>query len=331
MSISQEQYADILESYKTRRRDNRLKEQQRKDEIWSLIPDIRRIDESIAHISMQKARQMVLHPDPKMKEDLHREIETLSMEKVNLLVLHGYPADYLDPIYSCPICRDTGSTAQGDCRCFRRHVADILYDQSNLREILARENFNNFRTDYYSDRIIGTEAVSPRDNILHILKVSRDFIRDFSTDPGQNLLLYGSAGVGKTFLSHCIADQLLKGGNSVIYLTAWQFFHQLERFTFDRDGRSEDVPAHMQSCDLLIIDDLGTELNNAFVNSQLFLCMNERILRHKSTIISTNLSLKQISAAYTERVSSRIIEYYTLLHMYGEDIRVKKAVSSLDE
>ena len=144
-------------------------------------------------------------------------------------------------------------------------------------------------------------------------------------------MIYGNAGVGKTFLSNCIAGELLNRGKGVIYLTAYQFFDQLADYTFRRGANNaQTLPAFLH-CDLLIIDDLGTELNNSYINSQLFLCINEGILNKKSTIISTNLSLEQINRSYTERVFSRIIQSYTLLHIYGEDIRIKKTFSSLDE
>lgn len=189
------------------------------------------------------------------------------------------------------------------------------------------ESFSAFRREYYSTQRSGREKLSPRENIENVLSASHSFIESFDSKPGQNLLIYGNAGVGKTFLSNCIAGELLNRGKGVIYLTAYQFFDQLADYTFRRGANNaQTLPAFLH-CDLLIIDDLGTELNNSFINSQLFLCINERILNKKSTIISTNLSLEQINRSYTERVFSRIIQSYTLLHIYGEDIRIKKAFS----
>lgn len=330
MSLSQQQYMDILNGYSNRRRSNHLKEQQRREEIYHVIPDIRKIDEQIAFISLQKTRYMLFHPETDKKEELHREIYALSMEKVNLLAMHGYPPDYLDPIYTCRSCQDTGYIGDNRCSCFHQYIADILYNQSNLKDILDHENFSTFCIDFYSKETTEKHPLSPRDNIKEVLNRSYAFIRQFDDPPGQNLLIYGNAGVGKTFLSNCIAGELLKKGKSVIYLTAYQFFHQLEDYTFRREEENADTLSWLLNCDLLIIDDLGTEMNNAFINSRLFLCMNERILKKKSTIINTNLSLKQLSRTYSERISSRIIESYALMHIYGEDIRIKKAVSSLD-
>lgn len=319
-----------MDAYSRRRRENRLILQQRRDEIYEEIPEIRRIDEEIAHISLNKTRYMLMHPEEDKREELHREIYALSMEKVNLLAQHGYPADYLDDIYHCPTCRDTGYIGDRRCSCFAAYASDILYDQSNLREVAGNNDFSAFRLDYYSDQKTDKHPLSPRENIRQILTRTEDFIRRFDEKPGQNILICGHAGVGKTFLSTCIAARLLKMGKSVIYLTSYQFFHHLEKSTFRRDAGEGDISGDLLQCDLLIIDDLGTEMNNSFTNSRLFLCINERMLKKKSTIINTNLSLKQINRIYSERVSSRIIESYLIFHIYGDDIRVKKAFSGSD-
>ena len=149
------------------------------------------------------------------------------------------------------------------------------------------------------------------------------FIDDFENKP-KNLFLYGNTGVGKTFLSNCVAKDLLDSGHSVIYFTAFQLFDILSKGVFEKD--SDAIAAHQNifDCDLLIIDDLGTELSNSFTTSQLFLCVNERILRHRSTIISTNLNLAQVADIYSERTLSRISDSYTIIKLFGDDIRIKK-------
>ena len=328
MSLSKNQYEDIMNGYDRRRRENHYLEQQRKDEIYQVIPQIRAIDEEIAHISLETARYMIFHPGEDKKEELHTRITDLSMEKIDLLVRNGYPADYLDPIYSCRLCKDTGYIGSKKCSCFAHYAGDILFEQSNLKTVLEKDCFASFREDYYQTEPYMDYSLTPRENIRLVLATCQRFLHDFDRFVGANLLIYGNAGVGKTFLSHCIAGELLNRSKSVIYLTAYQFFKKLEDNTFRRKNDAPDILPGLLECDLLIIDDLGTEMNNTFINSQLFLCINERILKQKSTIINTNLSLEQISCTYSERIFSRIVESYTLLHIYGDDIRIKKAVSA---
>ncbi|MCI6859460.1 MAG: ATP-binding protein [Eubacterium sp.] len=331
MALSTAQYQEIMKEYDEVRRRNYMTEQERKELVYQKIPEIREIDRKIAHISIAKAKEMVQKKVPDARESLRESIYELSMEKINLLAIHDFPADYLDPIYDCPKCRDTGYIGSEKCSCLNEKASSLLRKQSNMEGSIARENFANFCTEYYSPVPSGKERVSPRENICSILSQSHRFIEDFDRNPGQNLLIYGNAGVGKTFLSNCIGGELLSKGKNVLYLTAYQFFDRLADYTFRRKEENARTLPDFLHCDLLIIDDLGTELNNSFINSQLFLCMNERILNKKSTIISTNLSLERISHVYTERVFSRIIQSYTLFHIYGEDIRIKKAVSSLDK
>lgn len=141
-------------------------------------------------------------------------------------------------------------------------------------------------------------------------------------------MLYGDTGTGKTFLSNCIAKSLLDQCFSVIYFTAFELFDIFEKNVFDRASDVSEIHHQIFDCDLLIIDDLGTEFSNSFTTSQLFLCLNERLLAGKSTVISTNLSMKQIAEMYSERTFSRISSNYTLLKFFGDDIRIKKKVTS---
>ena len=316
------------------RRENRYIEEQRKDEVYQAVPAIRQIDEKIASRTVERTRKLLyLEGAAAAAQELacREEIRDLSMERIDLLVQNGYPADYLDPVYSCPACKDTGYVGNDKCSCFQARISVLLADQSNLADIRKDANFRNFRTDLYSTSPGPGDQESPRDNIHHVLESAGRFMEDVKLGKGPNLLIRGKTGVGKSFLSSCIGSELLDAGKSVLYLTAYQLFDRLADYTFRRSGSNEDDLPRILSCDLLIIDDLGTELTNNFVNSQLFLCINERILQGRSTIINTNLSLEQISRTYSERVSSRIIESYTILYIFGDDIRVKKALSTLDE
>ena len=153
--------------------------------------------------------------------------------------------------------------------------------------------------------------------------MAKDFVNSFG-ESSRNLFLYGDTGVGKTFLSNCIAKELINRSFSVLYLSAFELFDPLAKSKFDKDEDAAEMNEHIFDCDLLIIDDLGTELPNSFTVSQLFLCINERLVRRKSTIISTNLSLESLVETYSERTFSRITSNYTILKLTGDDIRIKK-------
>jgi DNA replication protein DnaC len=207
----------------------------------------------------------------------------------------------------------------------------MLYTQSNLQHILQLENFDTFSFSYYSqnhvDRKTGTTSIA---NITKAYHAAREFVDTFDTE-FRNLFFYGDTGVGKTFLSNCIAKELIDRSYSVIYLSSFDLFDILAKSQFDKDPQAEQMNHHIFDCDLLIIDDLGTELANSFTVSQLFLCLNERLLHKKSTIISTNLSLESLVEVYSERTFSRITSNYTLLKLTGDDIRIKKKLMIREE
>ncbi len=331
MTLTPEQYREIMDQYDLIRRTNYEAGVERRDRIYDEIPEIRIIDETIASESVEAARKMLFHPEEDRKDRLRTRIGSLAGRKRELLEERGYPPDYLEPVFACPHCQDTGYVGDQKCICFKQRIKEIISRQSNLTEEMGKQNFGTFRMDLYSTEIPPGKTLSPRDNMKDILDQVCSFIRSFEDKPGQNLLITGHSGVGKTFLSTCIAGELIRAGKTVVYLTAYRLFEQLADQAFHREARGEDILTKIREADLLIIDDLGTELNNAFVSSRLFLCINERILSKKSTIINTNFSLKEISKTYSERIFSRLIQFYTLLNIYGEDIRIKKAFSSIDD
>lgn len=328
MALTNEQYSAIMQQFDERRLQNKESEHKRLLQIYKEIPEIKAIDEKIASNSVAIGKKMLFSSDKAILKELKEKNFKLSMSKIELLTAHGYPANYLDPIYQCPRCKDSGYIGSNQCNCLKQAIVDLAYQQSNIKEILKKENFQYFSYEYYSTQKKG-DMLSPREQISSVVSICQDFIYHFDKNPGRNLLFQGNTGVGKTFLTNCIAKEILDSGHTVLYLTAFQFSEMISRHTFDKDfsNRQNDLFSHLFDSELLILDDLGTELNNAFITSQLFVCINERLLRKKSTIISTNLSLAQLSKAYSERIFSRIASNYTILKIYGEDIRLKKALS----
>lgn len=326
MALKNYQYNKILREYDNLQLQNKHALDVRTQEVYELIPELKVIDDEVVTCAIQSAKLMLMG-DGKSLPKLKKITDSASLRRMALLEKHGFPKDYLLLKYHCKDCKDSGYIGNAKCHCFKQAIVDIVYSQSNIKSAIHKENFSSFSYDYYSeDYVEPSTNLTPRDNIRKVVEVCRDFIDNFSTET-SNLLLYGNTGVGKTFLANCIAKELLDRANTVIYLTAFQLFDILEKNKF---GKSEDNYEsqnqfeYILDCDLLIIDDLGTELNNSFVNVQLYLCINERFLRNKSTIISTNLSLDNINTIYSERVFSRIASNYSLLKIVGEDIRLKK-------
>jgi len=324
MPLSNSQYDEIMRDYDKRQLHNRHLLDTRRDEVFRKLPRIKEIDALVASSAVEQAR-LYLNGDTSAVSALKAKLDSLRSEKKQLLSDHGYPLDYLEPVYTCRDCRDSGYRDGKKCHCFTQAVIDTVYAQSNIRGVLARENFDTFSYDYYSDEDISTTTgLSSLTTAQNAVRECRNFIKDFDSRHG-NLLIYGKTGVGKTFLSNCVAKELLEKGRSVIYFTAFQLFDILSRGVFDKDADAIAAHQNIFDCDLLVIDDLGTELSNAFTTSQLFLCVNERLLRSKSTIISTNLSLNQIVEIYSERTFSRLCDAYTLIHLFSRvDIRIQK-------
>lgn len=321
MALSNSQYETIIKGYERARDANRVLSESRREEVYDAIPGFRELEDSVSSLSVACARRM-LEGDEDALSRLHEELEEISSRQKRLLSRHGFPADYLEPVYSCPHCRDTGyiTGAEGrreKCRCFRQQEISLLYTQSNIQDMIARENFSTLSYEYYQgDDLRRFEAA---------VKLSRDFVRSFK-DSCRNLFFYGTVGIGKSFLSGCIARELLQVGNSVIYFSASGLFEILARYSFDAKAKEHlyGLYEDLYGCDLLIIDDLGTEITNNFVTSQLFACLNERHLRRRATLISTNISLEELRDRYSDRIFSRITSSFTLCKLTGPDIRILK-------
>lgn len=326
MSLTNTQYDAILRVYQETQLRRKREQDQRIREAFSKIPRLSEIDAEVASLSIKKAR-VLLSQNPPEDFDLEAAIRDLAEERRVLLLSGGFPEDYLELRYDCPRCRDTGFIGNQKCSCFRKAEVSLLYTQSNLQEILNEENFDHFRLSCYADDVTDpASGLSARKTAAQALDRAWKFVKNFSSQ-FENLCLYGDTGVGKTFLSHCIAKELIERGFSVIYFTAFDLFELLERHKFSSSEEIVDAHRHIFDCDLLIIDDLGTELTNSFVASQFFLCINERILRKKSTVISTNLSMEQFADIYSERTFSRILSHYKMIRLFGNDIRVQKRLT----
>lgn len=331
MGLSNSQYNAVMREYEEQQRNNRRDQERRVARVYACVPQIEALDQEIAVRGAASARR-ALGGDSGARESLRRELSDLREQKALLLQAAGFPPDYMEMRYRCPDCQDTGYAGGKRCHCFEQARMQILYDQSNIREVLERENFDTFSYQYFDDsRRLPGLPMTERAYMELIVKRCRAFADNFK-EKGGNLLFTGTTGVGKTFLTNCIARELLRRYVSVIYLSAHDLFEIFSRYKFHYESEEEAEGAyrHILECEMLIIDDLGTEVNNTFVSSQLFYCINERLLRKRGTIISTNLSMDQLRDAYSDRVTSRLMSSYTTIPLYGGDIRLKKRATSGD-
>lgn len=319
MNLSNSQYETIQREYDAIQLKNQHILNKRREEVYAACPAYEEASHAVSSLSIDYGKR-ILAEEPGAEENYRKELRALSKIKTELLVQSGFPADYLEPIFNCPECHDTGYTDGRRCHCFEQRIIEILYSQSNLQELLQTENFSALSYDYYKEE-------ADLANFKSAVETSLAFIKGFE-DEYQNLLFFGNVGTGKTFLSNCIAREILRLGYSVIYFSAENFFNQLSRYSFDTNNKEMLYKTYedLYNCDLVIIDDLGTELSNPFTNSKFFSFLNERYLRHKSIIISTNLQLEELKNRYSERILSRLASNFIFMKITGPDIRLCKNI-----
>ncbi len=320
---------DIKNEYDRIRRRNKALLDERREEIYARIPDIKDLElgSKLDYISL--IRERVLKGKAaedtgggKSKSDLVRK----------LLKDNGYPEDYLELTYDCEKCKDTGDIDGVRCSCYNKKVTEQLLKQSNLGNVLQAENFDTFNLDYYSSQKYKDMGYSPRENAEHALREAGKFVDAFEGGERiKGMLIYGETGRGKTFLSNCIAKRLIDRGHSVLYLSANQLFNDvIGAYLIEKREELKYIYDFVKEAELLIIDDLGTEMTNNLVNSQLFEVINIRAREEKPTLISTNRSIEQLKDRYQERILSRILADYTVLCMYGDNVRYTKRKMQLE-
>ncbi len=321
MPLTNEQFARIEREYQKRRDAGRSEEERRRQEVFAGIPAYAALDRRRLELTMDMARTRLGGQREGIREK-QAELDSLRERKAALLTEAGYPADYLDPVYACPICRDTGFADGEKCRCFRRLSMELFHHSSGLWSAGADETFDSFNLRCFGDEPLEElGGRSARDNMRRHLKTAREYTEHFGEKKG-NLLLTGPVGTGKTFLCSCIASSLSDLGYAIMYMTASEYFDMLNRLQFgEQEGSFEETQA---SADLLILGDLGMELDTRPVQTHLFRTVNERILKGQATIISTNLSMNQIREQYSERVASRLMGNYQVLRFAGGDLRFRR-------
>ncbi len=305
--------------------------QKEKENLYLEFPELHEIDKKISALAFSSMKELTKNNDKKIIKKLNSNIENLKKQKENILNNIGEKAQKIIPNYECKKCNDTGYIFNGNftemCSCLKQKIYNIEYNKTNISN-LEKQNFNNFNLNFYSDEINKSKYnsdISPKENIKKIKNICHKFINNFDDIEQRNLLFTGNTGLGKTFLSSCIANELLKKEKTVLYQTASVMLDTIISYRFGKPNVSKDIYDYLLNVDLLIIDDLGTEGVNNMKIVELFNILNSRLLnKNKKTIISTNLSLQNLFNIYDERIVSRIVGNYDICYFFGEDIRFKK-------
>jgi len=304
--------------------------EERRASIYENFPPVAAIDHKLSAIGLSLAKLTLAKNKPGLQA-ARAEYEALKQDKAAILQAGGIPEDYLTATYECAICSDTGykppepGQLPTRCSCLKQRLVEAYYSLSNIRGILDEENFDTFDARCFSPTVVESEGISPLTNMQAIYRMATDFVQDFNSK-FDNLLLYGRTGLGKTFICHCIAKDLLDTGHTVLYLTAPRLFKIIEDYRFNRDAMTEpeEMLEAVADVDLLILDDLGAEFVTVVTSSALFDIVNQRLLAKKPMVISSNLAPHELERHYSERIVSRLAGYYRMIKFFGEDIRVKK-------
>ncbi|MBQ3420644.1 MAG: ATP-binding protein [Romboutsia sp.] len=317
---------EILVSYQKKRDKAESELELRKNDVYSQIPEFKKLDDEIGKVGLQLAKLVLQNPSNKENIILEskKKMDELKNKKEELLTKYRVPTGYLEIQHDCKLCKDKGYLDNGHkCNCLKREIINEYYKMSNITRMLEKENFTTLDTSIFSSEKDLESNISPQQNMLQIVSICESFIINFDKDNGENLLFYGDTGLGKTFMCNCIAKSLLDKGHLVIYQTAFKMFEIIEDYKFKNTDNhiSKQNYENLFDCDLLIIDDLGTELTNSFTNSELFNILNTRLLSGKKTIISTNLSPMQLGSNYAQRIFSRIFDRFKMVKFLGKDLR----------
>lgn len=320
MPLTKQQYESIQKDYEQLRIRNKQRTDDKIAALYQKYPQLLALENRYGTVSNQIVFA-TLDGNAQLAKELQEELENITERRLMEMEHLGLGPDAFAPIYSCPDCQDNGylrrdGEAVQKCHCLLDKEQELLYDQSHIRSLMETNNFAHLSYDHKEDQDL--EA------LRRAVDISRDFVDHFATGY-TNLVFYGTVGTGKSFLSCCIAAELLKTHHSVLYMSSQKLFDTMAAYQFSNDYDREEKEAFsndLYDCDLLILDDLGTELTNNFVESALFSCINERYLRKKPIIISTNLGLSEIRDRYSDRIFSRITGTFQFCRLTGVDLRM---------
>ncbi len=314
-------YSEIFEEYDRDRILAEKKAERLKIKLYEKVPRLREIEREISEKGVELFESVIHGSHPEKFDNFKNASNKLRQERQNILRTMGLKDDVLEPQYKCNICKDTGMIGTEKCSCFNKRLAEKYYQLSNLGDILKKENFDNFRYDIFSKNITGN-GISSYDNIRNISAEAMMAVENFENKP-LNMLFYGHSGLGKSYMCNCIAKALIDKGYFVIYMSAYRLFTTMTNVRFNNAANDErEAVKLLQECDLLVIDDLGTEGVNSSTNAEFFEILNSRLRADKSTLISANLSPTDINITYSERIFSRLVGSFKVFEFIGDDLRM---------
>ena len=324
MGYNKQDYIRIKAEFSEKYLEAQARATERRMELYARLPEVRRIDAALSRTGMDVLA--VINGGEKDAEEkiaaIRRRNDALLRERQVLLTGNGFPADYSDIRYECEKCGDTGFVDTKMCDCMRRALIEAGYESSGLGSLIRTQSFENFSLQYYQGGSADGERMAKAVSGL------KRFADGFGRDTYQNYLLIGGTGLGKTHLSTAVAKTVIERGFDVLYVTAVSMFRDFEAKQFDKGVGVKIDPERYEEADLLIIDDLGTEMTNQFTLSCLYDVINVRINRHRSTFINTNLAFRELETRYHERITSRLFGEYQPILFKGTDIRRQKIQKS---
>lgn len=325
MGYNKDTYKRIRAEYETKPFQARAEADARRAELYSAIPEVRELDARLSAFGLRIMEAALGGGDTAAEiAALRAENERICAVRGELLRKNGFPADYSEPKYECPKCEDSGFVGIHMCECMRRRLTEAGMEASGLSGLMRKQSFDNFSLDYYRQSPKEYEIMSR--NYLMVRRYAESFSMEEGKTPPQSLLFLGGTGLGKTHLSTAVARTVISRGYDVFYNSAVGMISDFEcrRFGNGLTQGDGDDTARYTECDLLIIDDLGTEVVNQFTLSCLYHVLNTRLNLSKPTLISTNLTSGELRKIYSDRITSRLLGEYLLVPFYGIDVRKQK-------
>ena len=326
MSYSPEVFEAAEKELEKRRLKSELDLEKRRSILFARSPRAEEIERMIAKTSVAAARAIFSGADRREKlEKLKNQNLALQKELGNIIKCYNFSENYLELWHKCSKCRDYGNVDGKMCSCMKSLLRQISYNKLNSISPLSLSSFDTFSLDYYETDPMPGSNVSPNEMMTRVLAYCRRYAKTFSLQ-SKSLLFQGAPGLGKTHLSLAIASELIDSGFGVIYASAPALLSKLskENFDYDRSSESGTTEQLISECDLLIIDDLGTEFSTRFTVSTIYNIINTRIIVSKPIIISTNLSVAELQEKYDSRIISRIIGSLDRVEFVGSDVRQQK-------